>query len=68
MIPMCTVIHVKHKQEYGRDLMDVCDKEQSEAIRGLTGRITVTNKDICYLRQLGFNVIDLDDQLKEMFK
>ena len=61
-------IKIKHRSEYGRDLMDVCDAQQAQAINMLTGCRTVTIQHVKALKLLGFNVIDLDQVLVEMFK
>lgn len=61
------VINVKHRNCYGVDLIDVCDPHQAEIIGHLTGKKTVSLKDIDNLRALGHEVIDLDEQIKIMF-
>lgn len=60
-------ITVKHRSCYGVDLMDVCDPIQSYAISHLTGKRTVSYKDLDALKVLGCKIIDLDQVLKEMF-
>jgi hypothetical protein len=61
-------IKIKHRSEYGRDLMDVCDPHQAQAISRLTGCRTVTKEHVAALQELGFTIIDLDQILTEMFK
>lgn len=62
------VIEIKHRMSYDRDLMDICDPEQQEAIRELTGRKTVTARDIECLKRLGFKIVDLDQVLRDILK
>lgn len=67
------VIDIKHRTSQYRtfphnDIMDICDPEIQEAVRELTGRKTVSQNDLKNLRILGCTIIDLDAQLKEMFK
>lgn len=61
-------IKIKHKNNYGNDLMYVCDPEHARIITQLTSKRTVDQMDIYCLRQLGLEVIDLDEKLREMLK
>lgn len=69
---MSKIIEIKHRINKYRtldcnDIMDICDPETQEAVRELTGRKTVSHNDLKNLRILGCTIIDLDQQLKEMF-
>jgi hypothetical protein len=49
-------IHVKVKSVYGNDLMYVVEPGKANLVRLLTGKKTVSKKDIYALRGLGIEV------------
>lgn len=56
-------IEVKIRNIYGIDRLEICGPLQAIAFSELTGRKTVTEKDIKYLKVLGLEVIILDEVL-----
>lgn len=59
-------IEIKHRQCYDQDLMDVCDVSLARAIGELTGKKTVSQKDLNNLRVLGCEIVDLDEEIRRI--
>lgn len=52
-------ISIKRKNVYGNELIYVIG-QGNEAIRALTGKVTVKESDLQALKQLGHEIVDLD--------
>lgn len=59
-------IQIKHRNVYGNDLMYVCDPDTARMISQLTGCRTVSVNDVHALKDMGHEVEDLDQTIKEM--
>lgn len=64
--PMCTVIEIKRRERHGQELIDICDPDQSEAIKMLTGCRTVTKTHLAALILLGFSIYDCDAAIRAL--
>lgn len=58
---------MKHKQNYGNDMIYICDPVVAQQVSRLTGCRTLRPQDIEALTMLGHEVIDLDKVLAGMF-
>lgn len=60
-------IEIKHRDVWGNTLIYVCNPAIAHSISTLTGKKTIDHKDIKALQELGHEVVDLDQVLRDMF-
>lgn len=61
---MKNIIEIKRRLgRHDTPLIDICDPEQAEAVRELTGCKTVVPRHIESLKKLGFEIYDCDKEI-----
>lgn len=61
-------ISVKRREVYGNALIYVCDPTHADVISGLTGKKTVSEKDLSLLKMLGVEIRDIDAEIAQLMK
>lgn len=61
-------IQIKRRMTQFKQVVDICNPIQRNAIRTLTGKKTVSEKDIAALSVLGFFVYDCDHEMRKLFE
>lgn len=59
-------ISIKRKNNYGTDHIYVCEPQHAEIIGRLTGKRTVSEKDLDCLKALGIEIRDIDAEIKQL--
>lgn len=63
---MDITISIKRKENYGTSMIYVCEPEFATAISQLTGKRTVSEKDLTALQTLGVKIRDIDAEIKQL--
>ncbi len=61
-------IQIKRRLNHNRMLIYICDPKQRVAVEVLTGKKTVTEKDVTALTSLGFHIYDCDLEIKKLWE
>ena len=61
-------ISIKRKDNYGTSMIYVCEEIPRKWITQLTGKKTVSEKDIDALKALGVQVRDIDVEIEQLIK
>ena len=59
-------ISIKRKENYGTSMIYVCEPEHAETVSQLTGKKTISEKDVEALKKLGVTIRDIDEEIKTL--
>ncbi len=59
-------ISIKRKENYGTTHIYICDAVHADLVSQLTGKRTVSEKDLRALQALGIQIRDIDAEIKQL--